>query len=264
MVHQKKFDRLKTCFDTGTSRYTLLFSGGVDSCCVLGAAISAGVDIMPVWIDNGFNRANENHIRQQAENMTSTPLKIIRQTPETKVCENPTGRCYFCKKYILKASSDYGGKLLDGSNINDLHHYRPGSRALKEFEVQSFLIEAGINHQEATEIALACGADLHLAKLESCLATRINYGMMITNERLNLIRQIELYVIEQIKDYNVRCRLDSDEHIRIEFSTEQAFEKLTDTTFRQRLYELGNKLARFVTVDLRYARPNEHDQKIKT
>ncbi|MFW6257827.1 MAG: exoenzyme S synthesis protein B, partial [Prolixibacteraceae bacterium] len=77
-----------------TGRFYLMFSGGFDSCSILGCALEANVEVIPEWIDNGFNRVTEKEIREQANNLGCSNLEIISQKPSETVLENPVDRCY--------------------------------------------------------------------------------------------------------------------------------------------------------------------------
>ena len=106
-------------------------------------------------------------------------------------------------------------------------------------------------------------ASLDLAELESCLATRVNYENVLESKRMKAISRIENFIIESCNDYHVRCRVDDDDHVRIEFSSEETFKKLSEKKFRKEIYEMGKEIALFVTVDLKFSRPNEYDKRIK-
>ncbi len=262
---KEKIKKLKKQFSKQES-YTLLFSGGVDSCAILGAAIDAGIDIAPVWIDNGFNRTGEDEIRQQAENVGAKNLKILKINPGQGVVCNPIHRCYVCKTQIITSvnSQQSGSTLLDGTTASDLNKYRPGSKALKEFDVKSLLATAQISKEEAVKIALHYGADKKIADMESCLATRINYNFDISPERIAVIKEIEKMIIDATGDYNVRCRVDSEEFIRIEVAKQISFEKIIEADFKIKIVNAAQKITDFVTLDLLPSRPNQHDKKIKT
>ncbi len=243
--------------------YTLMFSGGVDSSCLLGAAINATINIKPVWINNGLNRATEKEIIQQAHNLGAKNLKIINIETTGKVYSNPVNRCYLCKKNILTSINEPNKIIVDGTTISDLGNYRPGSKALDEYSVKSILAECGIDKKTATDIAIHFGASADLAGIESCLATRFNYNLQITQEKINIIRNIERFIIQQTGDYDVRCRIDDEDHMRIELKKEDAFTKFVLKDFRKKIINLSKGITMFVTLDLKPSRPNEYDKKIK-
>ena len=241
----------------------LLFSAGMDSSAVLGAALRAGCKLIPHWIDNGFNRTVAEDIRKQAENLGSGLFRINDVTPDSKVKGNSNQRCYHCKNQILDKIPNDGMPVFDGTTASDIGGFRPGRRALREHGVISPLAELGITSAEAREIALSYGADPALADMESCLATRINYDVPITKKRLEAIRNIERLVIGYSGDYDVRCRIDDNDHIRIELKKPESFNILTDKKLRKKLFDLGKDISLFVTIDVLTSRPNTYDQRLK-
>jgi pyridinium-3,5-biscarboxylic acid mononucleotide sulfurtransferase len=246
-----------------TKRFYLMFSGGFDSCSILGCAVAAGLDVMPVWINNGFNRVTEEKIREQAANMGCHSLEVISQNPESKVLENPVNRCYHCKgQLILPLTSKHDTPVFDGTNASDSTNYRPGVKALREGSIRSPLAELNISKEQAREIAVAMGADPFIANMEGCLATRFNYNLKITPKRLDVIREIETLILENTGDYHLRCRMDDEEHLRIECRDKITFMKLIDPGFREQIVQIGKQIVTFVTMDLEGARKNAFDKKL--
>lgn len=246
-----------------TKRFYLMFSGGFDSCSILGCALEAGVDVLPVWIDNGFNRVTEEDIRAQAGNMGCTNLEVVAMKPSTKVLENPVERCYHCKGQIIHpviAKKD--APVFDGTNASDSGSYRPGVKALREGGIQSPLAELGITKDQTREMAVTMGADPIIANMESCLATRFNYHTKITRERLDAIRKIEQLILKVTGDHHSRCRLDDSDHLRIECRGQATFSMLVDPAYREQITKTGKTIATFVTLDLEGARKNAFDKKL--
>lgn len=241
----------------------LLFSGGFDSSAVLGAAMLAGANIIPIWVDNGFNRASAEEMLIQARNLGSDKLEVIDVTPGQTVVENPVKRCYHCKKHILSQVPQDGLPIFDGTTASDLGNYRPGKQALDEYKVLSPLAELGITCSETKELAISFGADPLLSDLESCLATRVNYSHLLTAERISAIRTIENLFVEKVGDFHVRCRIDDADHLRVELSKPESYQAIGDEQFRQQLFDIGSRVSLFVTIDVKRSRPNEYDKRIK-
>ncbi|GEM_PF-2446153 len=242
----------------------LLFSAGMDSCAVLGAAVAAGSNIVPIWADNQyFNRASDSDIKKQAQNLGSDILIINDVVPNSEVKSNSNLRCFHCKNQILDTVPKEDKPVFDGTNASDVGGYRPGKRALRAFGVKSPLDDLGITSVEAVEIALGFGADPLLAGLESCLATRINYGIEVTPNRLQALRSIERFIIEKTMDFDVRCRIDDEDHIRVELTKPESYSLLADEDARQKLFDFGNPVSLFVTIDVLSSRPNTYDNRLK-
>ncbi|WP_291857662.1 exoenzyme S synthesis protein B [Marinilabilia sp.] len=246
-----------------TSRFYLMFSGGFDSSAILGCAVEAHLDVVPVWIDNGFNRVTEKEIKQQAVNMGCENLEIIHMTPQQKVLKNPVDRCYHCKNQLINpVISRKDALVFDGTNASDSNNYRPGVKALRKGGVRSPLAELKITKEQARELAITMGADPIIANMEGCLATRFNYDVEITTKRLNTLRKIEQEILRTTGDHHLRCRLDDEEHLRIECRNQATFTKLIEPEFREKIVESGKQIATFVTLDLEEARKNAFDKKL--
>ena len=109
---------------------------------------------------------------------------------------NPPERCYICKKSVFtlcaeKARQGGYAVLVDGSNADDLHDYRPGRRALEELHVRSPLLEAGLEKSEIRELSLRLGLDTWNKPALACLLTRFPHGEAISVERLAMVEQCE-------------------------------------------------------------------------
>ena len=244
-------------------KFYLMFSGGFDSCSLLGCALEGNVEVVPVWIDNGFNRITAKEIRKQAENMGCHNLEIIPMHPSGQVLNNPVDRCYHCKGQIIgPVISRKDAPVFDGTNASDAGSYRPGVKALRKGGIRSPLAELNITKDQTREWAITMGADPVLANMESCLATRFNYHTRITQERINAIRAIEQKTLQATGDHHLRCRLDDDDHIRIECRDQATFLKLIDPEFRQEITEIGKTISTFITLDLEGARKNAFDKKL--
>ena len=115
---------------------------------------------------------------------------------------NTDERCYFCKKrmyreFLLAAEKKDCGTLLDGSNVDDLKSKRPGFRAIHELGVQTPLLDAGLNKEEIRFLAQQAGLSNHNKPSNSCLATRIPEGTVISREKLQLVEKCESFLLDK-------------------------------------------------------------------
>ncbi len=113
--------------------------------------------------------------------------------------ENQPDRCYHCKmelfKTLLKIAESYGFKYVaDGSTVDDLSDFRPGSRAAKELNVISPLRAAGIHKAEIRSLSREMGLSTWNKPSYACLASRIPYHEPITQEKLKQIDQAETFL----------------------------------------------------------------------
>lgn len=128
--------------------------------------------------------------------------------------ENPVDRCYQCKKSMFsslrkQADSRNFKWLLDGTQADDLKTYRPGLKALKEFQVRSPLLECGIGKNEVRHYAKKLGFSFADLPPGTCLATRIPHGTRLDPEILSFLDMGEKF-LRSLGFLNVRIRLHGD------------------------------------------------------
>ncbi|MDI6741062.1 MAG: ATP-dependent sacrificial sulfur transferase LarE [Candidatus Edwardsbacteria bacterium] len=123
---------------------------------------------------------------------------------------NPLDRCYHCKQHLFKIigamALQKGIKtILDGTNADDAHDFRPGRKAAQEWGVISPFAEAGLNKAEIRRLAKAKGLPNWNKPANACLASRIPFGTKIDPETLAKIEKGELFLAKLgIKKCRVR------------------------------------------------------------
>ena len=186
-------------------RVAVAFSGGVDSSLLLwvahdvlgddAVAITACLHSLdPADLQEARRFCKDNGIRQIELALNELEIPGFR--------ENPPDRCYHCKTSvfgsILKSARDAGFPIVaEGSNVNDLDDYRPGSRAIRELAVKSPLLEAGFTKAEVRELSHRLGLPTWNKPSAACLASRFAYGETITVEGLARVAAGEAYLREQ-------------------------------------------------------------------
>ncbi|WP_259324378.1 ATP-dependent sacrificial sulfur transferase LarE [Collinsella intestinalis] len=128
------------------------------------------------------------------------------------VAANPADRCYHCKRLgfqrIVDAACELGVRVvLEGSNADDAGDYRPGTRAVRELDVRSPLMETGWCKDEEREVLHAWGFDVWDLPAGACLATRIPCGEELTAKKLHTVRMCEDY-LHGLGLRQVRVRID--------------------------------------------------------
>ena len=128
--------------------------------------------------------------------------------------KNPYNRCYFCKKELFKRLRQIAKRhnirhIADGSNLDDLRDYRPGSKAKKEFGIISPLQEAKLTKEEIRQLSKKAGLGTWNKPALACLASRIPYGEKIMKDKLRLIEKAEEY-LTKLGLKQVRVRLHKD------------------------------------------------------
>ncbi|MDE6917847.1 MAG: ATP-dependent sacrificial sulfur transferase LarE [Lachnospiraceae bacterium] len=116
--------------------------------------------------------------------------------------ENPSDRCYLCKKALFKGLRELAdahgiAHVIEGSNMDDLGDYRPGLRAIAELGIKSPLREVQLYKQEIRKLSKAYGLDTWDKPSYACLASRFVYGETITEEKLRMVEQAEQYLMDR-------------------------------------------------------------------
>ena len=182
-------------FFTEHPKAALGFSGGVDSSYLLWAAVNAGADIAPYYIQTAFQPAFELEDAQRLCAQIGVKLNVIRldALADPRVAANPANRCYYCKVGLFgalraRAKADGYDHLLDGTNPSDDAGDRPGMKALREMEVRSPLRECGLTKAMIRQESRKAGLFTWDKPAYACLATRVPTGRTITPE---LLRRVE-------------------------------------------------------------------------
>ena len=179
------------------------FSGGVDSALLLRAAADAlGTDrVLAVTAVSSVLPEQERRETEAFCTALGVPhLAVdvpVLDLPEFR--DNTPGRCYACKRMILKelltaASARGFGVLVEGSNLDDEADFRPGSRAVAELGVRSPLREAGLTKAQIRAIAKNLNLAVWDKPASACLATRIACGEEVTEEKLRAVERAEQYL----------------------------------------------------------------------
>ena len=167
--------------------------------------------------------------------------------------DNPTDRCYYCKRAIFSEiirEAEKAGirNVIEGSNMDDMGDYRPGLKAISELGVKSPLKEAGLYKRDIRALSKELGLPTWSKPSLACLATRIPYNEEITEEKLHMVDLAEQKLIDMGFD-QVRVRAHGDiARIEIERANfRKILEPGTAETINTYLQEIG---FRYVSLDL--------------
>jgi len=199
-------------FFTEHPKAALGFSGGVDSSYLLWAAVNAGADIAPYYIQTAFQPAFELEDAQRLCAQIGVKLNVIRldALADPRVAANPANRCYYCKVGLFgalraRAQADGYDLLLDGTNASDDAGDRPGMKALREMEVRSPLRECGLTKAMIRQESRKAGLFTWDKPAYACLATRVPTGRTITSELLRRVEGAETALLALgFTDFRVR------------------------------------------------------------
>lgn len=250
----------------GKEDICLAFSGGVDSSLLLKAASDAvgktGKKVYAVTFDSRLHPSCDLAIAARVAKELGGIHKVVSvdELEQEEIRFNPVNRCYLCKKKLFQSLKDFAGEMniryiMDGTNEDDLHVYRPGIKALRELEIISPLAELHITKAQVKEIAAGYGISVASRPSSPCMATRLPYHTEIDYEVLERIGKGEEYISSLIKG-NVRLRLH-EEIVRIEVDRESMEELLERSgEIISQLKELGFT---YITMDLEGFRSGSMD-----
>jgi uncharacterized protein len=230
-------DSLKTFFKK-FNKVIVALSGGADSAAVLqlSSQFITPENILAVTCVNphvfGYEIENARKIADSL-NINWKPFTVQYSADFLK---NDDLRCYYCKHEILKSienirKTEGFDAIFDGTNIDDLNDYRPGMKAIKEFNVFSPLKELGISKKDSLHIAKSSFKTIYF-NVESCAATRI-VNKMITFEDMLKVEKIE--DILRYRYPGIRVRVS--ENISVEFKNKVSLKK-SDLEFLSKIIKL--------------------------
>ena len=244
----------------------LAFSGGVDSSLLLkvaaDAAAETGKKVYAVTFDSRLHPSCDLRIARQVAGELGGihQVMVVDELEQEEIRMNPVNRCYLCKRHLFMTLKKLAGekgvrRILDGTNEDDMHVYRPGIRALKELGIISPLAELHITKEAVKGMASEYGISVASRPSTPCMATRLPYNTRIDYDVLDRIAQGEAYLRDALPG-NVRLRLHGG-IARLEVDNE-AFARLLDrrADVVRRLKGLGFT---YVTLDLEGFRSGSMD-----
>jgi uncharacterized protein len=232
------------------------FSGGADSTLVAKIATDElGEKALAATISSPLYPASELQQAKKVAKHIGIKHVVIPRNPllDRGFTSNPRDRCYVCKlddlSELWKVAKSRGfAQLLDGSNAEDLHDYRPGLKAKEELKVKSPLAELGLTKRDVRALSKVLKLPTSDKSSSPCLASRIPYGETITLEKLRRIEEAEEFLKAKGFD-GVRVRMHG-ETARIEVRSEDIARLAAAgarTAVSKRLRALGFA---YVTLDL--------------
>ena len=244
----------------------LAFSGGVDSSLLLKVAADTasclGGQVYAVTFDSRLHPSCDLEIARRVAGELGGIHEVILvdELEQEEIRNNPVDRCYLCKRHLFQSLKNFAAArnariIVEGTNEDDMHVYRPGIRALKELGIDSPLARLHITKAQVKEMAAICGISVASRPSTPCMATRIPYGQRIEYDVLERIAAGEAYLRERLSG-NVRLRLHGDV-VRLE--TDET-EFLQDVERRREIVEHLKTLGfDYLTLDLEGFRSGSMD-----
>ncbi len=239
-------------------RVAVAFSGGVDSSMLAVTAneVLSKNAVAVTIISPLLTQSERNDIDLIVKERGLRHVTIdFNELENSAFAANTPDRCYICKKARIELMAAWGKVqgfkwLLDGSNADDLNDYRPGMKALAEYDmVRSPLLEVGLTKNEIRMLSHDMGLFTWNKPAKACLASRLPYEDPITIEKLRLIESAESFLAQFLPpERQFRVRLHG-ELARIEMDDGLSFftPEIAEEVHKAFTVKMGFK---YVTLDL--------------
>jgi uncharacterized protein len=241
----------------GLGKVVVAYSGGVDSTFLLKAAVDTlGAENVLACIGVSASLAKSQH-EQAIECGRIIGAKvdevIVDEVSDSQYAANKADRCFHCKSHLYGILNDIARErgfncVICGSNLDDKDDFRPGNRAAEVFGVRSPLMEAGLTKEDIRQLSRGMNLPTADVPASPCLASRISYGLEVTEQRLKQIEQAEDFLRTLgLVEFRVRHH---DTVARIEVHAKDLAKVTAEpnrSTIVEKLKSIGFK---YVTVDL--------------
>ncbi len=207
-----KINKVKDFFKN--RKVAIAFSGGADSTLLVHLAKQSNADILAITFDNHVDPSGFiEYAKKRACDFQIKHEIIESDYFETDLVANTPSRCYDCRKLMYASIKQVAFEkdyeiIVDGNNITDLIHDRPGILVKYENDISSPFIDAGLESHEIHKYLN--DNEIEYSKSTTCLATRIKTNQKVTIEKINRIEYGESFIRDLTGNEIVRLREDND------------------------------------------------------
>ncbi len=253
---QQKYDKLREILSQA-DRLLIAYSGGVDSTFLLKVAVDTlGKNKVAACIARGPSLPQSQYDRavELAKGIGAELINIeTEEMNDEAYLANKADRCYHCKIHLFKQLTDIARErgydtVVCGHNLDDTQDYRPGNAAAADFDINTPLIETKLTKHDIR--LLSKGLNLPTAEIPAspCLASRIAYGLEISEENLGQVEEAEEFLRGLgLLEFRVRHH---GEVARIEVHPED-MPKIMQEDIRKKIVEKLRELGfKFVALDM--------------
>jgi uncharacterized protein len=216
------------------------FSGGVDSTFLAYAAKQAlGDKATAITVDSPYIPRWEIEEAKELAQQMGIRHVVLKATIHPSIKENPSNRCYLCKKVIfsniLEEAKNQGAiVVMDGTNFDDTKDYRPGLVALKELSISSPLMACEWTKDMIRAKSKEVGLTTHDKPAYACLLTRIPYDTILSNDELERIEKSEVFMMSlgfravRVRSHGDLARIEVDRDARKRLFDEVVLDKISE------------------------------------
>lgn len=181
-------------------RAIVAYSGGVDSTFLLQSAVETlGAENVLACIAQGPSLPQSQYAKavEMAGNM-GVEVRTVRpdELTDAAYSANKADRCFHCKSHLYEVLTKIAEErnfncVICGCNFDDKDDFRPGNKAAEVFDVRCPLMEAQLTKEDIRNLSRRMGLPTADIPASPCLASRISYGLEITEQRLKQIERAE-------------------------------------------------------------------------
>ncbi|MFX1533720.1 MAG: ATP-dependent sacrificial sulfur transferase LarE [Promethearchaeota archaeon] len=218
------------------------FSGGVDSTVLAHLAQKFSKKTIGIFFQFPFTSPSDLSDSKLLASKLGLELVTIegKELNDPNFILNSSNRCYFCKKALGTELIRFSQKIVDtnkiiveGTNASEIQGHRPGKKALQELGIQSPLADAKLTKSEIRQLARDFGLPNSEKPSMACLASRIAYGIKITQERLTRIAKAEEFLsqkgfqIVRVRDHGNIARIEVGKDEKMLFFSLDMFDQVS-------------------------------------
>jgi len=256
MNSQDKYSLLKQILRK-LQRVIVAYSGGVDSTFLLKVAVDTlGAEnvLACIGVSPSLGKAQYKQAVKSAETIGINVEEVqIDEVLDSKYSANNPDRCFHCKSHLYSTLRNIGevkgfDDLICGCNFDDMDDFRPGNKAAKIYDVHSPLAEAKMTKADIRFFGRKLDLPTADVPASPCLASRVTYGLQITEQRLKQIELAEDFLRELgFIEFRVRHH---DMVARIEVKPEDLGKVATEPNRAKIVEKLKTLGFTYITVDL--------------
>ena len=199
MTLDEKYNLLREILK-GLNKVIVAYSGGVDSTFLLKIAVDTlGPEnvLACIGVSSSLAKSQYNRAVEGAKTIGANLKEVeVREIYDSEYAVNNPDRCFHCKSYLYSVLKDIADKkginnVICGSNHDDRDDFRPGNKAADMQGIRSPLMEAKFTKVNIREMSRKLNLPTADIPASPCLASRVTYGLEITEHRLKQIERAE-------------------------------------------------------------------------